>query len=100
MIWRRPTSCSARLALVIGFLVVLVCLDAPRSADKTSQGEGSPSRVAPPVGLRAADVLARLKEGNARFVVDDLATRATYPDQRRRLAKGQEPLAVVLTCAD
>src|SRR5205085_861979 len=49
----------------------------------------------------AADALAQLKKGNARFVADDLASRATYGDQRRRLAQqGQKPLAVVLACSD
>ena len=44
--------------------------------------------------------LARLSEGNARFVADSL----THPDQsaarRNETAGGQHPFAIVLTCAD
>jgi carbonic anhydrase len=51
-------------------------------------------------GVPADEALARLKAGNARFVADQLAPRATFPDQRSRLAKGQKPFAVIVTCAD
>jgi carbonic anhydrase len=44
--------------------------------------------------------LQRLKEGNARFVKDTLLKKDTGPARRIELAKGQSPLAVVLTCAD
>lgn len=52
-----------------------------------------------PVSHREA--LARLREGNARFVrgvvgIDALATRA----RREALADGQSPFAVILSCAD
>lgn len=51
-------------------------------------------------GVRADEALARLVEGNKRFVEMKLA----HPDQdagcRTALAKGQQPFAVVLGCSD
>jgi carbonic anhydrase len=44
--------------------------------------------------------LELLKEGNARFVADKLAARDTGDKKRKELAKGQQPFAIVLTCAD
>jgi carbonic anhydrase len=44
--------------------------------------------------------LQRLKEGNSRFVQDKVIAKDTGPARRLELAKGQSPLAVVLTCAD
>ncbi len=52
----------------------------------------------PPLTPLAA--LQRLKEGNNRFVTDKLAKKDTSAKRRIELAKGQQPLAVVLTCAD
>jgi carbonic anhydrase len=42
----------------------------------------------------------RLKDGNARFASDNPATRDIGAERRARLAKGQQPFAVVLSCAD
>jgi len=44
--------------------------------------------------------LTRLKEGNARFAADKASTRDVGKKRREELAKGQNPFAVVLTCAD
>jgi len=51
-------------------------------------------------GVSAEAALGRLRAGNARFVADQPLPRPLYPDQRRKLADGQKPFAVVLTCAD
>ncbi|MGI9014893.1 MAG: carbonic anhydrase [Phycisphaerales bacterium] len=49
----------------------------------------------------AHEALARLKEGNARFVSDD-TTRSAAVNRydRRRLVDGQEPFAIILGCSD
>ena len=47
-----------------------------------------------------AAALQRLKEGNARFASDRPATRDVGDKRRARLANGQQPFAVVLSCAD
>lgn len=56
--------------------------------------------VAETPALSPAEALARLRDGNARFV----AAAAQHPDQaparRTELTQGQHPFAVVLTCAD
>lgn len=51
--------------------------------------------------IAAADALARLREGNRRFVTDR-ATAPALSSQARRaaLVAGQEPFAIVLGCSD
>jgi carbonic anhydrase len=51
--------------------------------------------------ISAREALARLREGNRRFV-SDVQTRDTFTSQARRaeLARGQEPFAIVLGCSD
>lgn len=58
------------------------------------------STVSAATSLTAEQVLERLLEGNKRFV----AGTVTHPNQsierRTELAAGQQPVAIVLTCAD
>lgn len=51
--------------------------------------------------ITALQALARLREGNARFV-SAVQSRGTLTDEsrRRELASGQEPFAIVLGCSD
>jgi carbonic anhydrase len=48
----------------------------------------------------AAPALAKLKEGNARFVADKLGAGKEISKRRTDVAKGQQPFAIVLACAD
>ncbi len=49
----------------------------------------------------AADALKRLREGNRRFVSDELCSDAAVDRTRRaKVAAGQEPLAIILGCSD
>jgi carbonic anhydrase len=51
--------------------------------------------------LAATDALARLREGNRRFVANQLATPASSTSAHRAaLLTGQEPFAIVLGCSD
>jgi len=51
--------------------------------------------------ISGSEALARLKEGNRRFVAGAHDFNATVGESRRlALAQGQEPFAVVLGCAD
>jgi carbonic anhydrase len=50
--------------------------------------------------ISAADALARLREGNRRFVANQLGTGASTPERRVALLAGQEPFAIVLGCSD
>jgi carbonic anhydrase len=51
--------------------------------------------------IPAAEALARLREGNARFVSGELiAAELSDPAHRASLIAGQEPFAIVLGCSD
>jgi carbonic anhydrase len=46
------------------------------------------------------DALAKLKEGNARFVTNKVSTGKATAAKRAETAQGQHPFAIVLGCAD
>jgi carbonic anhydrase len=51
--------------------------------------------------LTAADALARLRDGNRRFVANQTTAAAVFSHARRaELVAGQEPFAIVLGCSD
>ncbi|MFO7607949.1 MAG: carbonic anhydrase [Candidatus Krumholzibacteriia bacterium] len=51
--------------------------------------------------IPAPEALARLREGNRRFITEGQASDApTGHDRRRELLAGQEPFAVILGCSD
>ena len=50
--------------------------------------------------IPAREALARLREGNRRFVQDRTGDAATSPSRRRELVDGQEPFAIILGCSD
>ena len=54
----------------------------------------------PRTGLRAADVLADLKAGNARFVAGTPESPRRRPQDFAPLANGQFPEAAVIACSD
>ncbi len=50
--------------------------------------------------MNISDVKQRLKEGNSRFVEDKLDGKLQNSSRRDELTSGQEPYAIVLSCAD
>lgn len=56
------------------------------------------------IGRRPAispdEALARLQEGNKKFVADAEACAANFANRREDVAKSQTPWAIVLTCSD
>lgn len=50
--------------------------------------------------LSADQALARLKEGNSRFVADKLDGKLQNSSRRGELTGGQNPYAIILSCAD
>jgi carbonic anhydrase len=50
--------------------------------------------------IAAADALARLRDGNARFVGGQLTDQALSRKQLRALAADQAPFAIILGCSD
>jgi carbonic anhydrase len=53
-----------------------------------------------PLMIPAIAALARLRDGNRRFVVDDTAPVVSSQGRRAALVSGQEPFAIVLGCSD
>lgn len=74
--------------IAIGVLGALLCSAMPLHAEEHKKGVG------------ADEALARLVEGNKRFV----EMKLTHPEQdaesRTALSKGQQPFAVILGCSD
>lgn len=50
--------------------------------------------------MKADKVLERLKEGNKRFTKDNLEAKLQDKSRRKDLTGGQEPYAIILSCAD
>ncbi len=73
---------------------------------RTRDGQGASSVPAssfeprPDAGIDAAAALARLLEGNRRFVAGLLEHPGQTPARRSEIANAQRPLAAVLSCAD
>ena len=68
-------------------------LPGARAGDRAGSGE---SKIAPP-----QDALARLREGNVRYLEMKRSPRPDVgPDARRSLTKGQWPYATILCCSD
>ncbi|KAB1083176.1 carbonic anhydrase [Neorhizobium galegae] len=51
-------------------------------------------------GPTPAEALAKLKEGNARFISSPELCELDMQEHRNTVAKGQHPFATILTCAD
>ena len=52
------------------------------------------------IAMNHQDALERLKAGNARFVEDKLDGKLQCSERRESLTGGQQPFAIVLSCAD
>ena len=76
---------SARLAAAAAWIITLLALLAS-AADKP--------------GLTGEQAWRCLKEGNERFAAGRLAGKDVGPARRKELTAGQQPFAVVLSCAD
>lgn len=54
----------------------------------------------PPTTMTGAEAIARLKEGNLRYVAAPELCEAQLLKRREEVARGQAPWATILTCAD
>ena len=50
--------------------------------------------------IPAAEALARLRDGNRRFVANHATEAVSHPARRAELVSGQEPFAIILGCSD
>ncbi len=46
------------------------------------------------------EIIERLKDGNEQFVQDNLSQEGIDKSTRKELVKGQDPFAIILSCAD
>jgi carbonic anhydrase len=58
------------------------------------------SAKVPPTSLKPDEALAKLKDGNAKFVASPQLCEAELGKRREEVAAGQAPWATILTCAD
>jgi carbonic anhydrase len=65
-----------------------------------SPASGSAHARQPATGREPDAVLARLLEGNKRFVKGELTHPGRKPEDFAPLAEGQAPLAIIIACAD
>lgn len=100
---RKPRSLSAALAVVVASLfVVRPAYAEPAATDHAptaNKASGHAQAAEKTDAQSAASVWNRLVAGNARFVADQERPRE-FTNTRRKLAQGQHPQAIVLTCAD
>ncbi len=79
--------------------------EAPAAHASTAEAPATEAHAADPHAAEAPalspkQALAKLKEGNRRFVEDANACAADLAQRREELAGGQHPWAIVLTCSD
>lgn len=79
--------------------------EAPAAHASTAEAPATETHAADPHAAEAPalspkQALAKLKEGNRRFVEDVNACAADLAQRREELAGGQHPWAIVLTCSD
>lgn len=72
---------------------LLLCLPSGATAKE-------PNHHAATSNVSSAEALARLKEGNQRFVAGKLRHPHQTAERRTELSNGQKPFAIVLACAD
>lgn len=73
---------------------------APAEAAPAAGAHGTAAAASEAPALSPKQALAKLKEGNRRFVEDANACAADLAHRREELAAGQHPWAIVLTCSD
>lgn len=74
--------------------------EAPAAHASTAEAPAADPHAAEAPALSPKQALAKLKEGNRRFVEDANACAADLAQRREELAGGQHPWAIVLTCSD
>jgi carbonic anhydrase len=77
---------------------LIAATGAPAAAASSTGQSAAPAATAAPV--TPAEALARLKEGNLRFVKDAQSCAADLSALRGQLTGGQHPWATILTCSD
>ncbi len=95
------TNLKILFALMLGMAVVS-CQDMNRPAEQETAGQQMVAEVltsAEQAALTPDEVLNNLKEGNERYVANDITPR-DLPKQVKATTGGQFPQAVVLSCID
>jgi carbonic anhydrase len=88
---KSPYRASRREFVRLTGMAGAMGLTSPRAGLAASQGAAAPN---------PDQVLARLLEGNKRFVTGQLTHPGRRPEDFAALAEGQAPVAVIVGCAD
>ena len=83
----------------MGLVAALAMPRLPWAANGREVGKDSAKSALEP-RITPDDALARLMEGNRRFVANRMFHPNESPEQRVRLSSGQAPFAAILGCAD
>lgn len=90
------------LFVILLGLAMVSCQDMNRSAQQDDTGQQMVAEVLTPEeqsALTPDEVLNNLKEGNERYMANDITPR-DLPEQVKKTTGGQFPQAVVLSCID
>lgn len=87
-------------------LVAFISCDSPAAQDTNGSQSKESNNIVSSVltkekqsALSPDDVIASFKEGNARYMKNNLTAR-DYPAQIKKSTKGQSPEAIILSCVD
>lgn len=97
---RRQLFRLAGGGLTAAALMAATTAPAMAASSSSSPAPASAAASSAPAPVTPAEALARLKEGNLRFVKDAQSCAADLSALRGQLAGGQHPWATILTCSD
>ncbi len=84
----------------LGLAATAISVPAMAASQPAAEAPADIDAARPGTTLTPDEALARLKEGNRRFVEDANACAANLTKRREEIAGGQQPWAIVLTCSD
>jgi carbonic anhydrase len=95
----HPLAPSRRTFMLAAAAVGLALAGAAEAKEKAREEEKEKKPPKPQNVLSPDAALERLRQGNARYV-EGVSLRHDFKHEREALAKGQNPYAAILSCAD
>ncbi|WP_137156491.1 carbonic anhydrase [Rhizobium sp. FKL33] len=97
---RRNMMKFAGLSLAAASMPITASASESKHAAPNEEKPADAHKAEAAPAISPEEALARLKEGNARFVNDADACAANLASRREELVAGQHPWAIILTCSD